>query len=39
LTGRVIPDKAKRPEQRTQSVSAPRIPSDGTPGVDTKYSR
>jgi hypothetical protein len=37
--GNVTPDKAKGQQRQTVDLSAPRIPSDGTPGVDTKYSR
>lgn len=35
----LTPDKAKGQQRQTVDLSAPRIPSDGTPGVENKYSR
>jgi hypothetical protein len=37
--GILDPDKAKDPQVAPEGLSAPRIPMQGTTGVDTKYSR
>ncbi len=37
--GILIPDKAKDHQLPTDGLSAPRIPLDGTPGVENQYSR
>ena len=38
-TANLTPDKAKRPQLVTESVSAPTTHSDGISGVEIKYSR